>query len=140
MNWNELLENPISMLSEPLKLRLTPEIKLWSAWRSMKSKNVSIAPVYEGDTLIGFITEQCVEVVTSLAGMANLDVYEVVQKEYLKVNHNDSIKSALIAAGQHKVSYIHVVGSNGEPMGVINVPTAFYKLDQINRQRMADGI
>tara|TARA_B100000749_G_scaffold280896_1_gene280711 strand:- start:82655 stop:83077 length:423 start_codon:yes stop_codon:yes gene_type:complete len=140
MNWKELLQDPISILSQPLRFRLTPEIKLWSAWRELKAHRLPAAPVFEGDSIIGYISSESVEAVTAVMGMANIDVYEIMQKTMTKVTSNTSIEEALALAGQQGSSFILIQGVAGETTGFVSVVEAFKKLGNMANQAAVDGI
>ncbi len=98
------------------------------------------APVFEGDSIIGYISSESVEAVTAVMGMANIDVYEIMQKTMTKVTSNTSIEEALALAGQQGSSFILIQGVAGETTGFVSVVEAFKKLGNMANQAAVDGI
>ena len=66
---------------QPVCLLLKKNIKAWEAWREMKNSGACLAPVLDGERVVGFVTARDLQVVSNLSGNERTEMFEVMDTE-----------------------------------------------------------
>ncbi|HKD34599.1 MAG TPA: CBS domain-containing protein [Gaiellaceae bacterium] len=91
------------------------------AAKMMKDENVGIAPVVDGDRLIGTLTDRdiVVRVVAERGDPQTVTVREVASKEIVTVDPEQDLDEALRLMASHQVRRLPVVEEGGRVIGVL---------------------
>jgi len=91
------------------------------AAKMMKDENVGIAPVVDGDQLIGTLTDRdiVVRVVAERGDPQTVTVREVASKEIVTVDPEQDLDEALRLMASHQVRRLPVVEEGGRVIGIL---------------------
>jgi CBS domain-containing protein len=91
------------------------------AAKMMKDEDVGLAPVVQGDRLVGTLTDRdiAVRVVAEGRDPASTPVSEVASKNVVTVEPQQDLDEALSLMSQHQVRRLPVVEEDGRLVGVV---------------------
>jgi CBS domain-containing protein len=87
----------------------------------MRDENVGIAPVTEGDRLVGTITDRdiTIRVVAEAKDPRSTKVLDVASKDIVAVEPHQDLSEALRLMAQHQVRRLPVVEEDGRLVGIL---------------------
>jgi CBS domain-containing protein len=92
------------------------------AAKMMKDEDVGLAPIVDGDRLIGTVTDR--DIVTRVVAMskdpASTPVRDVASRDIVTVGPQQALDDALDLMAQHQVRRIPVVEEDGRLVGVVS--------------------
>ena len=91
------------------------------AAKMMRDEDVGLAPIVEGDRLVGTLTERdiALRVVAEGRDPEKTTVREVASKDALTVDPGQGLNDALQLMAQHQVRRLPVVEEDGQLVGVV---------------------
>src|SRR6266513_46520 len=91
------------------------------AERMMRDEDVGIAPIVEGDRLVGVLTDRDVAVRVVAEGLdpERVKVYEVASRDVVTLDPQQSLDEALRLLARHQVRRLPVVEEDGRLVGVL---------------------
>jgi CBS domain-containing protein len=91
------------------------------AAKMMRDEDVGLAPVVEGDRLVGTLTDRdiAVRVVAEGRDPESTSVREVASNDVVTVNPDQELDEALRLMAEHQVRRLPVVEENGRLVGVV---------------------
>ncbi|MDX1746786.1 MAG: CBS domain-containing protein, partial [Halobacteriales archaeon] len=97
--------------------------------RMLVEGGTKAAPVFEGDTLWGIVTEDGI-LKAALEGLDTLDVEDIMSEDIVTVVENDDLGRVINLMRQHGISRLPVVNDNGLLTGVV---TTYDIIDFVTR-------
>ena len=112
------------------------------AARLMKQDDVGIAPVVEGDRLVGTLTDRdiVVRVVAEGKDPQSVTVREVASTELVTIDPQQDLDQALRLMAQHQVRRLPVVEEGGRLVGVVAQADVARQADESQTGRMVEDI
>ena len=91
------------------------------AARMMRDEDVGLAPIVEGDRLVGTLTDRdiAVRVVAEGRDPGSTPVKEVASTDLVTVDPQQDLDEALRLMAEHQVRRIPVVGEDGRLVGIV---------------------
>jgi CBS domain-containing protein len=91
------------------------------AAKMMRDEDVGLAPIVEGDTLIGMLTDRdiAIRVVAEGKDPDQVTVREVASKQVVTVDPQQDLDEALRIMAKHQVRRLPVVEEDGRLVGVV---------------------
>ena len=91
------------------------------AAKMMRDEDVGLAPIVEGDRLVGTLTDRdiAVRVVAEGRDPESTSVREVASKDVVTVNPEQGLDQVLKLMAEHQVRRLPVVEENGRLVGVV---------------------
>src|SRR5436190_15926475 len=91
------------------------------AARMMRDEDVGIAPIVEGDRLVGVLTDRDVAVRVVAEGLdpERVKVFEVASRDVVTLDPGQDLDEALRLMARHKVRRLPVVEEDGRLAGVV---------------------
>jgi CBS domain-containing protein len=91
------------------------------AARMMRDEDVGLAPIVEGDRLVGTLTDRdiAVRVVAEGRDPGSTQVKEVASTDLVTVDPQQDLDDALRLMAEHQVRRIPVVGEDGRLVGIL---------------------
>jgi CBS domain-containing protein len=91
------------------------------AARMMRDEDVGLAPIVEGDRLVGTLTDRdiAVRVVAEGRDPGSTQVKEVASTDLVTVDPQQDLDEALRLMAEHQVRRIPVVGEDGRLVGIV---------------------
>ena len=91
------------------------------AARMMKQENVGLAPIVEGDRLVGTLTDRdiVVRVVVEGRDAKTVKVRDVASKDIVTIDPQQDLDEALRLMASHQVRRLPVVEEDGRVVGVL---------------------
>ena len=91
------------------------------AAKMMRDEDVGLAPIVEGDTLIGMLTDRdiAVRVVAEGKDPGQVTVKEVASKQVVTIDPQQDLEEALRIMAKHQVRRLPVVEEDGRLVGVV---------------------
>jgi CBS domain-containing protein len=91
------------------------------AAKMMKEEDVGLAPIVEGDKLIGMLTDRdiAIRVVAEGRDPDQVKVRDVASKEVVTIDPQQDLDEALRIMGKHQVRRLPVVEEDGKLVGVV---------------------
>jgi CBS domain-containing protein len=112
------------------------------AAKMMRDEDVGLAPVVEGDRLVGTLTDRdiAVRVVAEGRDPETTTVREVASKDVVSVAPEQGLGDALQLMAQHQVRRLPVVEENGRLVGVVAQADVAEHADPSETGRMVEEI
>jgi CBS domain-containing protein len=112
------------------------------AAKMMRDEDVGLAPVVEGDRLVGTLTDRdiAVRVVAEGRDAESTTVREVASRDVVTVNPEHGLDEALRLMAEHQVRRLPVVEENGRLVGVVAQADVAEHADPTNTGRMVEEI
>ena len=87
----------------------------------MRDEDVGLAPIVEGDTLIGMLTDRdiAIRVVAEGRSPDQVTVREVASKQVVTIDPQQDLNEALRIMAKHQVRRLPVVEEDGRLVGVV---------------------
>jgi CBS domain-containing protein len=100
---------------------IAPDQTVVDAAKIMRDENVGIAPVTEGDRLVGTITDRdiTIRVVAEAKDPSSTKVLDVASKDIVAVEPHQDLSEALRLMAQHQVRRLPVVEEDGRLVGIL---------------------
>ena len=112
------------------------------AAKMMKDEDVGLAPIVEGDKLIGTVTDR--DIVTRVVALGkdpeSTTVREVASRDIVTVNPQQGLDDALNLMAQHQVRRLPVVEDNGRLLGVVSQADVAQQTDASATGRVVEAI
>ena len=91
------------------------------AARMMRDEDVGIAPIVEGDRLVGVLTDRDIAVRVVAEGLDpdRVKVSEVASRDVVTLDPNQDLDEALRLLARHQVRRLPVVEEDGRVVGVV---------------------
>src|ERR671930_2634572 len=91
------------------------------AAKMMKDEDVGLAPIVQGDQLIGTVTDRdiAVRVVAERKDPSSTTVQQIMTKQIVTIDPQQSLDEALRLMAQHQVRRLPVVEEDGRLVGVL---------------------
>jgi CBS domain-containing protein len=91
------------------------------AAKMMKDEDVGLAPIVEGEQLIGTVTDRdiAIRVVAEGKNPESTTVREIASKQLVTIDPQQSLDEALRLMAQHQVRRLPVVEEDGRLVGVV---------------------
>jgi CBS domain-containing protein len=91
------------------------------AAKMMRDEDVGLAPIVEGDKLIGMLTDRdiAVRVVAQGRNPEQIKVAEVASKQVVTIDPQQDLNEALRIMAKHQVRRLPVVQEDGKLVGVV---------------------
>jgi CBS domain-containing protein len=107
------------MTSNPRTIE--PDKPVADAAKLMRDEDVGLAPVVEGDRLVGTLTDRdiAIRVVAEGKDPASTSVREVASTDVVTVSPEQDLDEALSLMAQHQVRRVPVVEQDGRLVGVV---------------------
>lgn len=107
------------MTSNPRKIEADKPVA--EAAKLMRDEDVGLAPVVEGDRLVGTLTDRdiAIRVVAEGKDPASTSVREVASTDVVTVGPEQDLDDALSLMAQHQVRRVPVVEQDGRLVGVV---------------------
>ncbi|HEX2287863.1 MAG TPA: CBS domain-containing protein [Gaiellaceae bacterium] len=107
------------MTSNPRTIE--PDKPVADAAKLMRDEDVGLAPVVEGDRLVGTLTDRdiAIRVVAEGKDPASTSVREVASTDIVTVSPEQDLDEALSLMAQHQVRRVPVVEQDGRLVGVV---------------------
>jgi CBS domain-containing protein len=108
-----------AMTSNPCTIDTNQSIAY--AAKMMRDEDVGVAPIVEGDKLVGVLTDRdiAIRVVAEARDPETTTVAEVASKELVTVDPQQSLDEAMRLMAKHQVRRIPVVEEDGRLVGVL---------------------
>ena len=108
-----------SMTSNPCSIDATQSVAY--AARMMRDEDVGVAPIVEGDKLVGVLTDRdvAIRVVAEGRDPESTTVAEVASKDVVTVDPQQELDEALRLMAKHQVRRLPVVEEDGRLVGVL---------------------
>jgi CBS domain-containing protein len=108
-----------AMTSNPCSIDATQSVAY--AARMMRDEDVGVAPIVEGDKLVGVLTDRdvAVRVVAEGRDPESTTVAEVASKDVVTVDPQQDLDEALRLMAKHQVRRLPVVEEDGRLVGVL---------------------
>jgi CBS domain-containing protein len=91
------------------------------AAKMMQEEDVGVAPIVEGDKLIGMLTDRdiAIRVVAEGRNPDQVKVADVASKQVVTIDPQQDLQEALRIMGKHQVRRLAVVEEDGKLVGVV---------------------
>src|SRR2546422_6063365 len=91
------------------------------AAKMMREEDVGLAPIVEGDKLIGMLTDRdiAIRVVAEGSNPEQVKVADVASKQVVTIDPQQDLDAALRIMAKHQVRRLPVVGEDGKLVGVV---------------------
>jgi CBS domain-containing protein len=91
------------------------------AAKMMREEDVGLAPIVEGDKLIGMLTDRdiAIRVVAEGRSPDQVKVADVASKQVVTIDPQQDLEEALRIMGKHQVRRLAVVEEDGKLVGVV---------------------
>jgi CBS domain-containing protein len=91
------------------------------AAKMMREEDVGLAPIVEGDKLIGMLTDRdiAIRVVAEGKSPDQVKVADVASKQVVTIDPQQDLEEALRIMGKHQVRRLAVVEEDGKLVGVV---------------------
>jgi CBS domain-containing protein len=91
------------------------------AAKMMREEDVGLAPIVEGDKLIGMLTDRdiAIRVVAEERNPDQVKVADVASKQVVTIDPQQDLEEALRIMGKHQVRRLAVVEEDGKLVGVV---------------------
>ena len=91
------------------------------AAKMMKDEDVGLAPIVQGDQLIGTVTDRdiAIRVVAEGKDPSSTTVQQIMTKQIVTIDPQQSLDEALRLMAQHQVRRLPVVEEDGKLVGVV---------------------
>jgi CBS domain-containing protein len=108
-----------AMTSNPCAIDADKQVAY--AAKMMKEENVGLAPIVEGDRLIGTLTDRdiVVRVVAEGRDPSTVTVRDVASKDLVTIDPQQDLDEALRLMAKHQVRRLPVVEEDGRLVGVV---------------------
>jgi CBS domain-containing protein len=108
-----------SMTSNPCSIDADKPVSY--AAKMLRDENVGLAPIVEGDKVVGTLTDRDIatRVVAEGRDPESTTVAEVASRDIVTVGPDDDLSDALRLMAEHQVRRLPVVESDGRLVGVI---------------------
>jgi CBS domain-containing protein len=108
-----------AMTSDPCAIDSGKDVSY--AAKMMRDEDVGIAPIVEGDQLVGVLTDRdiAIKVVAEGKDPTSVRVMEVATTNLITVDPAQDLDEALRLMGQHQVRRLPVVEEDGKLVGVL---------------------
>jgi CBS domain-containing protein len=108
-----------SMTSNPCSIDADKSVAY--AAKMMKDEDVGLAPIVEGDRLVGTVTDRdiAVRVVAEGKDAESTKVRDIASTDVVTVDPNQDLDEALRLMAQHQVRRLPVVEQDGRLVGVL---------------------
>ena len=108
-----------AMTSNPCSIDATQTVAY--AARMMRDEDVGVAPIVEGDKLVGVLTDRdvAVRVVAEGRDPESTTVAEVASKDVVTIDPQQDLDEALRLMAKHQVRRLPVVEEDGRLVGVL---------------------
>src|SRR5919205_187096 len=108
-----------AMTSNPCSIDATQTVAY--AARMMRDEDVGVAPIVEGDKLVGVLTDRdvAVRVVAEGRDPESTTVAEVASKDVVTIDPQQDLDEALRLMAKHQVRRLPVVEEDGRLVGVV---------------------
>jgi CBS-domain-containing membrane protein len=105
----------------PDVVRVTPEVTLMDAARTMRHLDIGPLPVCDGDRLLGMVTDRDITVRGVAEGMVAQEalVADVMTDEARWCNEDDLVEDVLAQLGDAQVRRLPVLGANHQIVGIV---------------------
>jgi CBS domain-containing protein len=112
------------------------------AAKMMRDEDVGLAPIVEGDRLVGTLTDRdiAVRVVAEGRDAESTTVREVASRDVVTVNPEQGLDEALSLMAEHQVRRLPVVEENGRLVGVVAQADVAEHADSSETGRMVEKI
>lgn len=112
------------------------------AAKMMKDEDVGLAPVVEGDRLVGTVTDRDIvmRVIAEGRDPASTSVREIASTNLVTIDPQQGLDEALSLMAHHKVRRLPVVEGNGRLVGVLAQADVAVHADSSQTGRMVEGI
>jgi CBS domain-containing protein len=102
------------------------------AAQMMRDEDVGIAPIVEGDRLVGVLTDRDIAVRVVAEGLdpERVKVYEVASRDVVTLDPSQDLDEALRLLARHKVRRLPVVEEDGRLVGVVAQADIAQKADE----------
>jgi CBS domain-containing protein len=108
-----------AMTSNPCSIDATQTVAY--AARMMRDEDVGVAPIVEGDKLVGVLTDRdiAIRVVAEGRDPQSTTVTEVASKDIVTIDPQQDLDEALRLMAKHQVRRLPVVEEDGRLVGVL---------------------
>jgi CBS domain-containing protein len=112
------------------------------AAKMMRDEDVGLAPIVEGDKLIGMLTDRdiAIRVVAEGRNPDQLTVREVASKQVVTIDPQQDLDEALRIMAKHKVRRLPVVEEDGKLVGVVAQADVAREGDDTQTGRLVEEI
>jgi CBS domain-containing protein len=112
------------------------------AAKMMRDEDVGLAPVVEGDRLVGTLTDRdiALRVVAEGRDAESTTVREVASRDVVTVNPDQGLDEALSLMAEHQVRRLPVVEESGRLVGVVAQADIAEHADPSDTGRMVEEI
>ena len=83
--------------------------KVWEAWRLMKEHKSHFIAIEEEGKIIGTSSHSELQLASSFPGSDRIEVYEVMNINYLEVDKNESALGVIVKLRDSQIHYAHVL-------------------------------
>ena len=122
--------------------RIPPETTLQEAAKKMKSKDLGAIPVYEGDRLIGMVTDRDIATRAVAEGRdtSRSTVRDVMSQGVVYVFEDQDIREAAQIMKEHQVRRLIVLDRDKRLVGIVSLGDLAVEGDQRVASRALKGI
>jgi CBS domain-containing protein len=108
-----------AMTSDPCSIDTDKSVAY--AAKMMRDEDVGIAPIVEGDRLVGVLTDRDIAVRVVAEGLdpERVKVYEVATRDVVTLDPEQDLDEALRLLARHQVRRLPVVEEDGRLVGVV---------------------
>jgi CBS domain-containing protein len=112
------------------------------AAKMMKDENVGLAPVVEGDRLVGTVTDRDIvtRVIAEGRDPGSISVLEIASTDLVTIDPQQGLDEALRLMAQHQVRRLPVVEEDGRLVGVVAQADVAQHADSSSTGRMVEEI
>jgi CBS domain-containing protein len=112
------------------------------AAKMMRDEDVGIAPIVEGDRLVGVLTDRdvAVRVVAEGRDPEQVKVTEVASRDLVTLDPQQDLEEALRLMGRHQVRRLPVVEEDGRLVGILAQADVAKKADEARTGEVVEQI
>jgi CBS domain-containing protein len=128
------------MTSDPCTIDAGKDVAY--AAKMMKDENVGVAPIVEGDQLVGVLTDRdiAVKVVAEGKDPKTTIVREVASTKLVTVDPQQDLDEALLLMATHQVRRLPVVEEDGKIVGILATRDVALAGDDMKTGEVVEGI
>jgi CBS domain-containing protein len=108
-----------AMTSNPCSIDTDKDVSY--AAKMMRDEDVGMAPIVEGDQLVGVLTDRdiAIKVVAEGKDPATVRVHEIASTKLVTVDPDQTLDDAMRLMAQHQIRRLPVVEEDGKLVGVL---------------------
>jgi len=112
------------------------------AAKMMREEDVGLAPIVEGDKLIGMLTDRdiAIRVVAEGSNPEQVKVADVASKQVVTIDPQQDLDAALRIMAKHQVRRLPVVEEDGKLVGVVAQADIARKGDDMQTGKLVEEI